>query len=138
MAERVVDGFFYGLFMDVDVLRGLGVAPVDPRRAFVDGFALHIGRRATLVPTSGARSYGVVLGLTHDELHRLYTAPGLEDYRAEPVLARCLGADPVPALCYNLPAAPHPGEADGGYAGRLKEVLTRLGFPSDYVDSVGS
>jgi hypothetical protein len=30
MTERRIDGFLYGLFMDVDVLRNSGVAPADP------------------------------------------------------------------------------------------------------------
>jgi hypothetical protein len=36
MTERRIDGFFYGLFMDADVLRNRGVAPADPRHAHVD------------------------------------------------------------------------------------------------------
>jgi hypothetical protein len=100
MADRRIDGFFYGLFMDAGVLRERHVEPVDPRRAYVDHYALRIGRRATLVPTRGERSYGVVMALTHAELDRLYAAPGLEDYRPEAVVARCLDGGPVPALCY--------------------------------------
>jgi light-regulated signal transduction histidine kinase (bacteriophytochrome) len=87
MADRRIDGFFYGLFMDSDILRQSQVAAVRPRRAFVDGYALRIGRRATLVPASGARAYGMVLALTHDELERLYATPGLEQYRPEAVVA---------------------------------------------------
>ncbi len=78
MADRRIDGFFYGLFMDSGILRNSHVAAVNPRRAYVDDYALRIGRRATLVPASGARAYGMVYALTHDELERLYTAPGLE------------------------------------------------------------
>jgi hypothetical protein len=37
MADRRIDGFFYGLFMDSDILRQSQVAAVRPRRAFVDG-----------------------------------------------------------------------------------------------------
>ena len=83
MTERRIDGFFYGLFMDVDVLRNSGVAPADPRHAHVDHFALRIGERATLVPSSGARSYGMLIALTHSEFDRLYGAPGLDQYRPE-------------------------------------------------------
>jgi hypothetical protein len=31
------------------------VAPAGPRRAYVDGFALRIGQRATLLPSAGLR-----------------------------------------------------------------------------------
>ena len=59
MSDRRIDCFFYGLFMDVDVLQHSHVVPSNPRRAYIDGFALRIGRRATLVPSPGARAYDV-------------------------------------------------------------------------------
>ncbi len=71
MTDRRIDGFFYGLFMDSGVLRESQVEAASPRRAYVDGYALRIGRRATLLPSSGARAYGMVFALTHDELDRL-------------------------------------------------------------------
>ena len=76
MSDRRIDAFFYGLFMDVDVLRESNVVPINPRRAYVDDFALRIGQRATLLPSSSARAYGMLIELTHQELERLYTARG--------------------------------------------------------------
>jgi hypothetical protein len=136
MAERRIDGFFYGLYMDADLLRESKVEPVNPRRAYVDGFALRIGQRATLLPSAGARAYGMLMALTHAELERLYTAPGLEQYRPEAVLAQSLDGAPVPALCYNLREAPAPHERNPEYAARLQRVLAKLGFPPDYIASV--
>ena len=72
MTDRRIDAFFYGLFMDVDVLRESKVAPSNPRRAYVADFALRIGQRATLLPAAGARAYGMLIALTHRELERLY------------------------------------------------------------------
>jgi hypothetical protein len=60
MDPRQVDGFFYGLFMDVAVLRQAGTCPSNVRRAYVDDFALRIGERATLVPSLGTRAYGML------------------------------------------------------------------------------
>lgn len=136
MTERHVDAFFYGLFMDVSVLRDADVAPADPRPGYVDGFALRIGRRATLVPAHGARASGMLVGLTHRELERLYSGPGLEHYVPEAVLARTLKGDPVAALCYNLREVPAPREGDPQYASRLRGVLRDLGFPREYIESV--
>ena len=65
MSERRIDAFFYGLFTDTATLRASGVAePANPRRAFVDDFELCIGQRATLVPSAGARAYGMLFALT--------------------------------------------------------------------------
>ncbi len=136
MTERRIDGFFYGLFMDKDILGGSQIVPANPRRAFVDGYALRIGRRATLIPTSDARAYGMVFALTHKELERLYTAPGLEQYRAEAILAQILEGGALPALCYNLLEAPGPDETNSDYATRLRTALRRLNFPSAYVESI--
>ena len=136
MTGRRVDAFFYGLFMDASVLRESSVEPVAPRRAYVDGFALRIGRRATLVPAAGARAYGMLYALTHAELDRLYGAPGLEPYRPEAVLARPLDGTPVPALCYNLREAPRPDERNSEYAAKLQQILSALRFPSEYVASL--
>jgi hypothetical protein len=134
--ERHIDGFFYGLFMDVDVLRNCGVMPVNPRKAYVDGFALRVGNRATLIPSAGARAYGMVIALTRPELERLYGAPGLDQYRAEAVLARCLDGGTVPALCYNLVVEPRAHERNPDYAARLQKVLRDLNFPAEYVNSI--
>src|SRR6185437_8508999 len=57
---------------DVGLLRSSGVLPQNPRKAPVNDFALRIGNRATLLPSPGRRSYGVLMGLTHGELERLY------------------------------------------------------------------
>lgn len=137
MSTRQIDAFFYGLFMDTEVLRQNGVSPANPRCAYVAELALRIGRRATVVPSPGARAYGMVIALTHAELERLYGAPGLEHYRPEAVLAQIIDGDAIPALCFNLPQAPESHERNPDYALRLRGVLMKLGFPKDYVASVG-
>ncbi len=136
MTGRRVDGFFYGLFMDAEVLRKAGVAVERPRRAHVEDFALRIGRRATLLPNQGARAYGMVYAMTHAELERLYGAPGLEAYRPEALTAHLLDGGSVPALCYNLIEPPGPDEANADYAEKLRVALRRLDFPTDYIGSV--
>jgi hypothetical protein len=137
MGPRQIDGFFYGLFMDAEVLRKAGAKPSDFRRAYVADFALRIGQRATLVRSPGARAYGMLIALTHAELDRLYTAPGLEIYRPEAVVAHTFDGRDVPALCYNLVQAPEPHERNPDYASRLQGVLENLGFPVEYVESIG-
>ncbi len=133
MPLRHATGFFYGLFMDEAVLAEAGVAARNPKMAYVEDFGLRIGRRATLVPEAGARAYGMLYDLMHEELDKLYGAPGLEDYRPEAVETHLLDGGRRPALCYNLQDTPAPGEANAAYAKRLSEALERLGFPADYV-----
>jgi len=54
--ERRVEVFFYGLFMDEELLRGKGLEPEGGEIAAIDGFALRIGQRAALVPVVGLLS----------------------------------------------------------------------------------
>jgi len=107
-----------------------------PRRVYAPDYALRIGRRATLVSSVGDRAYGMVFALTQRELERLYSAPGLEEYRAETIDVVTFDAVQFRVLCYNLPAPPPVDEGNAEYAARLRAVLTKLEFPSDYVASV--
>jgi hypothetical protein len=127
------DAFFYGLYMDEAVLAASGVAPQHGRKARLDGFALKIGKRATLVREKGASAWGMVYALTEADLGKLYGAPGLEAYRPEMVEVVLENRAIIPATVYNLPEAPGPGECNPGYAGKLKAAMTRLGFPADYI-----
>ena len=122
--------------MDVDLLHTRGVKPVNIRSASVQGFSLRIGQRATLVPAPKGRSFGMVMQLTHDEVDRLYSDPSVKAYRPEPVVAEINDRSRVPALCFNLPVAPSPEEANPDYATKLRSLARRLGFPQDYVDSI--
>lgn len=136
MPERRVDVFFYGLFMDQQLLEAKGVQPIDIRAAVLEGYALRIGVRAALVPTSGARVHGLLMRLSHAEVEKLYSEPSVQAYRPEPVLARVHGGEAVAALCYNLPEPPSPDERNAEYASKLRALATHIGLPADYVSSI--
>jgi DNA-binding IclR family transcriptional regulator len=133
---RKIDVFFYGLFMDEDLLRSRGATPANLRLASVSGFQLRIGDRATLVPSPAGRVYGLIASLSHAELERLYSEPGVSAYRPEAVLAELPNGDVVAALCFNLPEPPSAGERNVQYASKLRSLAERLDFPADYVASI--
>ena len=62
--SATVDAFFYGLYMDETVLAGAGVTPRSPHKASAHGYALKIGKRATLVKAPGNLAWGLVYALT--------------------------------------------------------------------------
>jgi hypothetical protein len=128
--------FFYGLYMDPDVLRAHGIEPGPARRAHVDGFALRIGARATLVPCAGGRVHGLVYLLDPDAVGAVYAQEGRHAYQAEGVLAWVDGETPRPALSFRLAHAPAAQERNDDYARQLQALLGRLGFPRDYVESM--
>ncbi|HSC28233.1 MAG TPA: gamma-glutamylcyclotransferase family protein [Vicinamibacterales bacterium] len=133
---RRVPVFFYGLFMDADLLREQGVEPTDWRLASLRGFSIRIGARATLVPNERGVVYGMLIDLTHGEIETLYSAPGLRPYQPEAVLCELEGDARIAALCYTLPEPPAPGERNPDYADRLRALGRRLGLPAAYVDGI--
>lgn len=123
---RQIPVFFYGLFMDAELLRSKGVEPVRERHGTVNGFELRIGARAALVPADGQRVHGVVMDLTHAEIDRLYGDASVSLYRAEPVLVETADGT-LPALTFNLPEPPRSDEFNPDYAAKLNALKRRLG-----------
>jgi hypothetical protein len=136
MGERLLDVFFYGLFMDQQILTDKGIRVADVRRAVVSGFVLRIGARAALVPDSAGTVHGVVMKLSHIDLDSLYSEASLLAYKPEPVLATLDSGATVAALCFNLPEAPSPDERNEDYAAKLRALAQRIGLPAAYVASV--
>ena len=136
MTSRRIEVFFYGLFMDADLLRTKGAHPVNIRPGCVPGFALRIGQRATLLRIPDARAYGILMELTHVEIEQLYSDASVRAYRPEAVLAELSDGSQVPALCFNLLVPPGPEEVNSEYAAKLRDLARRLRLPSDYVESI--
>ena len=136
MASRRIDVFFYGLFMDADLLRAKGVNPTNIRSASAPGFSLRIGQRATLLRNPHDLAHGILMELTHAEIDRLYAEPSVQAYRSEALLCKLDDGSQLPALCFNLVEPPHPEEANSEYAAKLRSLAVRLGLPSDYVNSI--
>src|SRR5689334_20823871 len=134
---RLIDTFFYGLYMDQAVLAESGGTPRSPRRASAGGFAVKIGKRATMVRAPGGAVWGMVFSLTPEELGKLYGAPGLEAYQPQDIEVALENRAIIPARVYLLPQAPAPDERNVEYEAKLKAVLQRLGFPADHVAGVG-
>jgi hypothetical protein len=133
---RRVAVFFYGLFMDEDLLRTKGAEPTHVERAVLEDWALRIGQRATLVPAKGSRVYGILMELTQTEIEQLYADPSVRAYRPEAVLARRGDGTAVPALCFNLLEPPRPEERNPEYATKLRALARRLELPAVYVESL--
>jgi hypothetical protein len=136
MDSRFIDVFFYGLFMDAEMLRANGFHPANARQACVSGMALRIGQRATLVPDAAKRVHGFVMRLSQEEVQRLYAEPSVAEYRPEEVIAELADRSRIPVLCFNLPRSDETIEANPQYAEKLRAVANRLGLPTDYTASI--
>ena len=136
MSDRRIDVFFYGLFMEAELLRSKGTSPQGIRRASAPGFALRIGKRATLWPDRNACAHGMLMQLTHEEIGKLYSEDSLRAYRPEAILVQLDDASSVPALTFNLLESPHANERNSEYAAKLRELAHRLGLPTDYISAI--
>lgn len=127
--------FFYGLFMDREVLQAKGVHVEDFQPASARGYALVLGRRATLVSSPAGLVFGMAGYLSSADLEVLYAEPSLIDYRPCPVSVFMEGRS-VEAVCYNLERPPAAEERNPEYAARLRALAQRLHFPAEYVASI--
>jgi hypothetical protein len=135
-SSRRAEVFFYGLFMDQDLLREKGFLPEGAELASIPGLALRIGQRAALVPDNEGRAHGTVMSLTLAELERLYSEPSLQAYQPQAVLVHLARGGVIAALCYNLPEPPAPSDRNPEYASRLRAVARKVGLPAEYVASL--
>ncbi len=139
MAVRMSTIFFYGLFMDEALLAGKGLHPTTLGRAVLPEFRIHIGERATLVPSAGSRAYGVVMQFAAEEVCSLYSDPSVNEYEPVAVRVRFLDTDEtVNADCYNLPPRTGHAGANPSYAVQLSELVRTLGFNSGYADEIAA
>jgi len=128
--------FFYGLFMDEALLAKKGISPTNAEVGYVDGFTLRIGERATLVRSSNARSYGVMMNISPDDAKELYAESSVADYVPESVTVELADGSKAEATCYNLPVDKVTG-TNKVYAEALWELADRLGLPEHYLAEIG-
>lgn len=127
--------FFYGLFMDQDLLAEKGLSPSNPRQGYVSGLGLRIGNRATLVPAESEKAYGMVMSLSADESTALYSEESVADYVPEQVVVTLTRGEQLEATCYNLPEHLLSG-SNREYAKSLVQVAMKCRLPEDYVDVI--
>jgi hypothetical protein len=140
MTEPKVWTFFYGSYMNVEVLKEVDLVPERWEVARLSGFDLVIRPRANLIRSDQHCVYGIVATATHRELERLYAHARDElgeVYLPEAVLVETLDGKWKPALCYLAPAmAPRPAAAE--YVERIAGPARTFGFPEWYIRRIES
>ena len=134
MTEPKVWVFFYGSFINLDVLRGAGLVPERVEVARLGGFDIVIGPLANLIRSDQHSVYGILVTATHAELGRLYDYARDQlggTYLPEAVLAETTGGW-RPALCYIAPRM-EPGAPSNDYIDRIVAPARRHGFPAWYL-----
>ncbi len=121
--NRLNDVFFYGLYMDEEILKSKNVEPRNKRIAIANGYELKIGKMATLIRKDKAKSQGLVYSLTHDEIDILYVKSGLTAYVTEALMVELQDGSSIVALTCNLLHPPTDDESNDEYFQKLLKCM---------------
>ena len=127
--------FFYGLFMNKDVLIKNGVNPLNPRKGYLNDYTIKIGNRASLIPCKKEKAYGIIMTINDEELVTLYSEKSVADYIPEKVRIIMNTTESVIATCYNLPLELLTGTNEL-YAKSLYKLSKKLNFPDEYLSII--
>ena len=119
--------FFYGLFMDADLLRAKGLSPSNPGLARVEGYGLRVGARATLEASVGESVRGSIMDLDEEELIALYREEGVADYEPRQLVAMDTQGNSLQVITYILPMEKVSGR-NLEYARLLALVAKKVGL----------
>ena len=136
-SERKIKVFFYGLFMDVSLLKSFGIEATNIQKAQLTHVRLHIGERATLFPQVNQTSYGLVMEIEEDALSSLYKKQGLEDYQSLTVEVELEERIRVSVVTYLLPESCVTG-TNLEYAKKLAALAKSLELPEAAIKDIES
>jgi hypothetical protein len=136
MTKPKVSVFFYGSYMDLNILKEFDVLPGQWEVARVYGYDIVIRPRANLIRSDRSCCYGIVATVTHGELDQLYARIQNvfgHTYRPEPVVAEMLTGAWRPALCY-IASSMEAGPAANDYVERIVKPARAFKFPEWYIE----
>ncbi len=127
--ERLHNVFFYGLYMDEEILTSKGVVIRKQRSAYVDDYVLRVGDLTTLVRKDGSHAYGMVYAMTQEEVYSLYEGAGLDAYVTEALLCTVEDGSKIAVLCKNLAVVPNDDESNRDYFMKLEKCMGKYNLP---------
>lgn len=138
MREPHVWTFFYGSYINFDVLAEVDLRPSRWEVARLSGYDLSIAPRANLVRADGHIVYGISAVATHAELDRLYAHA--RDVLGETYLPEAVSTETVegtlrPCLCF-ICHAMEPRPPERAYVERILRPAREHGFPAWYLERI--
>ena len=140
MADHSVWTFFYGSYMNLNVLREVDILPDEWTTCSLANYELIIQPRANVLPCANSTVYGIVAKTDHTDLERLYTHAREvlgETYLPEAVLITTKNDASLPALCY-ISHDMKPAPAANDYVDRILQPSREYGFPEWYLKRIES
>ncbi len=132
MTVDFVKIFFYGSFMDLEILGNLGIIPRQFETAKLREWDITFSPMATLVPRERGLVYGLLAELPRTEVEALYSRDDLKLYRPVDVTVETGSDTRVSARCYvsESSAGQNPSVE---YLRRVTLAAEKLGLPPEYL-----
>lgn len=129
-------GFFYGGLINPEIMARVGLTPRSRETATLSGYELRIAPLVNLYPQPECIVHGLLLNVTHRELHHVYSQLKAI-YLPYPVLTVTPDGKFRPALCYIVPNMAE-GQAEADHVMALLRPAEALGFPESYLARIRS
>ena len=140
MADRKLQVFFYGGYMNMKVLEDAGIKKRAFAPASIHGYELVIQPYANIIEAGDGVVYGILANMTHAELATLYgdniKLTGTP-YLPEAMLVFTRGGKIAPAMVY-IAKGMIPGNADNAYVDGILKPAETYGFPAWYREKIAS
>ena len=140
MTKQSIWTFFYGSYINLDVLREVDYIPDQYKVTILYGYDITIQPLANIARSSQSSVYGIVATASHEELKTLYVHAetvlgGL--YLPEPVLVETLDRTWVSAMCYIAPSL-EKKPASNTYIDKIVTPAKEYDFPEWYIQRLNS
>ncbi|MFQ5486321.1 MAG: gamma-glutamylcyclotransferase family protein [Desulfobacterales bacterium] len=133
--SETVEAFFYGLYMDSELLKSLGFMPGSVQKAKVDSYVINLFGSVKIVPKVNCVVWGNLIELPKQDLEAMYSFESTKAYSPEIVQVIESNGNTKNVSCYNVVETS--GELfNSEYHEKLVQTLIRLGFPTEYISSV--
>ena len=133
--DGLVDVFFYGAYMDPDILAVNGGKPRQQRLAMLPGYRLRLGDKATLLKSPTDSAVGCVYSLYPHEIRRLYAAH--PDYHPIADATVLLTSGFTASVMFMiLSDAPAEHIRNVNYIHQMQQILRRLGFGEEDINRI--
>ena len=128
--------FFYGSFINREVLAELGVTLARYRVAILRDHDILIRPLATVVPRIGFCVYGIVAELPQPDVDRLYGEDWVRAYAPVDLAVETLEGAVEEPRCYVAPPCADPLDATDEYIDRIAGAARGYGFPDSYIERI--
>ena len=134
MKERKVWVFFYGSFINRDVLKGAGFEPEEYEIARLNGYDIQIQPVVNIFKSDKSCICGIITVATHNELKQLFEKLS-ENYLPEAVIVYFQNGKWMPVLCY-MANSMESRPATNEYIDRIVKPAKEYGFPQWYIEKI--